>query len=301
VTAGESALRIGLETSEGAKDMRAVSIENIKEEKLENLRAGKLTMWRLLEGIEGTNHNFSIELFEHATDYFSPRHRHNFEQLRLQIAGETDFGKAGKLTAGMVGYFPEGTPYGPQHASQGAIGLNVQFGSAYISKSRVAIAMKEMSKYGEFKNGAFSWKDKDGGTHNQDSFEALWEHVYGQPLEYAKPRYCDPILMQPANFGWIPSPNEPGTFKKTLGVFTEKQTEVSLLRLDAGARHHAGGGRAYFTLSGEGRAGKDRWIARTTLHLIPDEESDFEAISPSEFLVIRFSGIEFTKNIEHAA
>ena len=127
----------------------------------------------------------------------------------------------------MVGYFPEGTPYGPQNAAQDAVGLNVQFGSAYISKTRVATAMQEMSKFGEFKNGAFSRKDKDGGTHNQDSFEALWEHVYGQPLQYAKPRYSDPILIQPAHFDWIASSHEPGVSAKMLGVFTERQTEVS--------------------------------------------------------------------------
>jgi hypothetical protein len=281
--------------------MRIVPVESIQPEKLENLRAGKLTMWRLLEGIEGTSHNFSIELFEHATDYFSPRHKHNFEQLRLQIAGETDFGKAGKLTEGMVGYFPEGTPYGPQNASQGAVGLNVQFGSAYISKSRVATAMKEMSRRGEFKNGAFCWKDSDGGTHNQDSFEALWEHVYGQPLEYAKPRYLDPVLMQPAHFTWVASSNEPGVSHKTLGVFTEKQTEVSLLRLDTGARHLSDGGRAYFTASGEGHTDKDRWSSRTAIHLLPGEQAEFVATAPSQFLVIRFSGLEFMKKIEEAA
>lgn len=274
--------------------MRIVSIENVQAEKLENLRAGRLTMWRLLEGIEGSQHNFSIELFKHATDYFSPRHRHNFEQIRFQIAGETDFGKSGKLTAGMVGYFPEGTPYGPQNAAQDAVGLNVQFGSAYISKTRVAAAMQEMSKFGEFKNGAFSRKDKDGGTHNQDLFEALWEHVYGRPLQYAKPRYSDPILIQPAHFHWIASSHEPGVSAKMLGVFTERQTEVSLLRLDAGARHRAEGGRAYFAVSGAGRAGPNRWTARTTIHLAPEENATFEASAPGEFLVIRFSGLEFT-------
>jgi len=277
--------------------MRVVSIENIQSEKLENLRAGKLTMWRLLEGIEGTSHNFSIELFEHATDYFSPRHKHNFEQLRYQIAGETDFGNAGKLTEGMVGYFPEGTPYGPQNATEGAIGLNVQFGSAYLSKARVATAMKEMSQYGEFKNGAFSWRDKHGQTHNQDSFEALWEQVYGRPLEYAKPRYSEPFLMQPAHFAWIASPSELGVSHKTLGVFTEKQSEVSLLQLDAGARHRADGGRAYFTVMGEGHVGDDRWVPRTTIHLLPGEQAELIAAAPSEFLVIRFSGLEFTKKI----
>ena len=45
---------------------------------------------------------------------FSPRHRHNFEQYRYQLAGAANYSATGTLKAGMLGYFPEGVHYGPQ-------------------------------------------------------------------------------------------------------------------------------------------------------------------------------------------
>lgn len=45
----------------------------------------------------------------HAKDYHAPRHRHNFEQVR--VLHDSEFGCDAGLSqqAGSVGYFPEGT------------------------------------------------------------------------------------------------------------------------------------------------------------------------------------------------
>src|SRR5689334_3275343 len=43
--------------------------------------------------------------------YFSPRHHHNFDQIRFVVAGEVDF-NAHVASAGDCVYFPEGTHYG---------------------------------------------------------------------------------------------------------------------------------------------------------------------------------------------
>ena len=53
---------------------------------------------------------------------------------------------------------------------------------------------------GEFKDGIFTWYDESGKKHNQDGFEACFEAVMGRKLEYAKPRYEDLVLMNPASF-----------------------------------------------------------------------------------------------------
>src|SRR5271165_4603582 len=45
--------------------------------------------------------------------FYSPRHRHNFDQFRYVVYGETNISKGRDLHQGEIGYFPEGTYYGP--------------------------------------------------------------------------------------------------------------------------------------------------------------------------------------------
>ena len=65
-------------------------------------------------GEPGTPGNFKFSVSELGTDYSGPRHRHNFDQYRFMLEGESDYGQDGSLKAGMLGYYPEGVPYGPQ-------------------------------------------------------------------------------------------------------------------------------------------------------------------------------------------
>src|SRR5580704_6689941 len=68
----------------------------------------------LMEGEPGTIDNFQLSMGRMGGAFFSPRHRHNFEQIRFQLDGELDFARDGRMKTGMVGYFPEGMFYGPQ-------------------------------------------------------------------------------------------------------------------------------------------------------------------------------------------
>ena len=45
--------------------------------------------------------------------YFTPKHRHNFDQIRYTLSGLQSTG-LGDLAGGECGYFPEGSHYGPQ-------------------------------------------------------------------------------------------------------------------------------------------------------------------------------------------
>ena len=63
-------------------------------------------------GVPGTVGNFKFSISELGTDYSGPRHRHNFDQYRYMLAGDSDYGQDGPLRAGMLGYYPEGVPYG---------------------------------------------------------------------------------------------------------------------------------------------------------------------------------------------
>src|SRR5271168_1317022 len=44
--------------------------------------------------------------------HHSPRHRHNFDQVRFILEGEVTYDRK-NYGAGWLGYFPEGVPYGP--------------------------------------------------------------------------------------------------------------------------------------------------------------------------------------------
>src|SRR5690606_4923023 len=93
-----------------------------------------------------------------------------------------------------------------------------------------------LQKKGAFTDkGTFDWTDGNGRKHRQDSFEAVFEQVTGQPLSYPEPRYGDIVLMNPATYAWQPLDGAPGVAEKLLGVFTERETRIAMLRLDAGA------------------------------------------------------------------
>ena len=85
-----------------------------------------------------------------------PRHRHNFEQIRLPLCGSMNLGGGLVLEEGQIGYFPEGLPYGPQqdplgHAKPGErLQLVLQFGGAsgygFMSMDQRKAAWAELQK-----------------------------------------------------------------------------------------------------------------------------------------------------------
>jgi hypothetical protein len=61
------------------------------------LRQGVIKAYRLIEGEPGLG-NFALRLVNIAGDFLSPRHRHNFDQFRMQLEGTYDYGPDGKFT-----------------------------------------------------------------------------------------------------------------------------------------------------------------------------------------------------------
>src|SRR5271154_806627 len=203
-----------------------------------NIRGGTLLSRRLLTGEPGTPGNFSLQLSSTPT-YYSPRHRHNFDQVRYQLAGDFDFGIDGAMKPGSVAYFPEGTYYGPQECANGSETLVLQFGGAsrsgYISAEEHERASAELTKHGTFAKGVYTRLKPDGGKVNKDGYEAVWEQVNGRPLEYPRERYLRPVFMDPESFEWMPVEGQSGVSCKQLGEFSERRTRLGLYRIDAGA------------------------------------------------------------------
>jgi hypothetical protein len=208
------------------------------------MRAGVLEQKFLLIGQDGSPNNYLLNVGRTgAGGWTTPRHRHNFDQVRYVMKGTYPYAKGKSMPEGWVGYFPEGVYYGPQDRPEGLEMMVCQFGGAsgsgFLSVMQREAANEALKKKGEFKDGVFTYFDSEGKKHNQDGFEACFEKAMGRKLTYPKPRYDDLVLIDPSSFEWIPE-TAPGVSTKWLGSFTERNTRFAFTRVEAGATFLAG-------------------------------------------------------------
>lgn len=209
------------------------------------LRGGKLTFKELLAGTDGSLTNFSLVLADTDVSFKSPRHRHNFDQIRITLEGSTNYGPRQNIEVGDIAYFPEGVHYGPQDQEllgQSSLAMVIQFGGAsgngYMSQRQAREAQKELEAHGRFEDGVFRReRTPEGGRVNQDAYEAIWEHTNGRRIEYPRPRLTDPVHFRAANIPWQPVDGQPGASTKELGSFSERDIRIGCIKLEAGASY----------------------------------------------------------------
>ena len=262
------------------------SIEDVKDRP----RDGKFERRRLMEGTPGTSDNFHFQMVRTYGDFFSPRHHHNFDQVRFQIEGTFSFDRNGTMTPGTIAYFPEAAYYGPQTSGEDSLTVVLQFGGAsgngYMSADELISSVAELKKTGEFKKGAYTQILPDGSKKNKDGYQAAWENLTGRKLVYPPQRYQDPVFMNPENYSWKPVDGMPGVSRKRMGVFTECETLLDFFRLEKGAAMRLDERSMYFVTSGSGRAGFPRWDKHSTLYLARGETGEITADETSEMLRI---------------
>jgi hypothetical protein len=250
-------------------------------------RGGTFHYRRLTEGTPGTIDNFQLSLGRNDKDFVSPRHRHNFDQFRFQLEGDLNFARNGKMTPGMVGFFPEGASYGPQTSEATAMTIVLQFGGAsgsgYLSRNEVKQGMDELKAFGAFEEGIYRRHSGAPGKRNVDAYQAIWEHVNKRPMQYPKPRYPAPIMMDSADFLWVPTKNT-GVYEKLLGVFTERRAQAGFFKLEAGATMPGVGRGIYVGLSGKCRIDGQPLRRFTTIFLEFGEQASFVAEDETEVL-----------------
>ncbi|HUK60605.1 MAG TPA: hypothetical protein VLV50_15350 [Stellaceae bacterium] len=253
-------------------------------------RGGMFHFRNLMEGEQGSIDNFQLSMGRAGGDFYSPRHRHNFEQVRFQLAGELDFARDGKMKTGMVGYFPEGMAYGPQSQDPESQPMTIVLqmggasGSGYLSRAEVKAGMDALQSEGEFKDGVFRRRAEVPGKRNVDGYQAIWEHVNKRPMTYPQARYSRPFMMDPANFEWIAVAGAPGVSEKFVGTFTERRTSARFLRLDPGTTFEAEGRSLYVALKGHGSVAGETLQPLTTLYLRHGEQATITAREPVELL-----------------
>ena len=200
-------------------------------------RPGGIAFTYLLEGEEFAPDNHGLMLVHVAEHYEAVRHRHNFEQVRVMLDGSFGFGPGMVQGPGSVGYFCEGTWYTQQgHGPSTTLLLQVAgaSGAGYMSEPQMRSGVSALQALGEFRDGIYTWHDASGKKHNQDGYEATWEHVFGRAIDYPAARYDAPVLLRPERFGWVADPKLPAVSHKHLGTFNERGLALAGWRLAAG-------------------------------------------------------------------
>ena len=243
----------------------------------------------LLTGEEGALDNFRLYFVRQLGAVDIPRHKHNFDQIRVCLeGGPQNFGAGKWIAPGELAYFPEGTAYGPEQSNTDRLSLTFQFGGAsrngFVGSKRLHEAMEEMKAYGTFEKGMFT--RRTGQTRAQDSFEAIWEHLNNRELVYPRARYGEAILIKPQNFEWEAQRDQSGLAKKRLCVFSERQLSIEVVKVDAGgARDHSIARRRADRLRHAGRrCGQRRGVAqilgvlRATKSFVLSSQSGLEVL-----------------------
>ena len=261
-------------------------------ENLAAQRAGRMAHKILFEGEESSPDNYLWVMADEGSDYYAPRHRHPWEQVRLCLEGSIPIARNLKIHAGEVGYFPESVHYGPQEGGPDRLTLVLQAGGAsglgYLSADQLRAGRERLRGEGVFEQGVFR-RSSGEGKKNEDAYEAIWRCVTGRPLVYAKPQYRTPVVIRPDGFAWRDVPGAPGVRRKFLGSFPGRGLSLEFIALDAGAVHDAGLSsyrRLIFVREGEGQCNAEPYFAQSAIRLESGETATFTAGAATELFVI---------------
>lgn len=260
-------------------------------------RQGRILIKRLLEGDPDSPENYGLQLGRESAEFFSPRHRHPWDQIRFCLSGSVPIAPGKTLDAGEIGYFPEGVRYGPQKGPVDRKVMIIQFGGAsgkgYLDRDRVNRAYDELSEYGTFKGGVFR-RARGDGPKNQDGYEAIWRHVTGRRLIYPDPRYNEPIIMKPKHFTWRPADATGALQCKALGSFSERGTRVALYKLSPGRRHTLPNDqdmRVAFVVKGKGKCGRKPYGRHSAMEFSPTEAARFTPETGTQIVSITIPSV----------
>jgi len=256
---------------------------------------------RLFEGQEGSPDNYMLVMSKEPKSFFSPRHRHPWDQIRFCLEGKIPIAKGLFIDGGEIGYFPESAHYGPQEGGEDRIVLLLQFGGAsgqgFIGPDRVQQARLELAKEGRFEGGVYV-RDTTQGRRNRDAYEAIWLHVMGGDLSYAAPVYKTPIVMRPEALPWRRTA-EQGVDVKAVGSFPHRGLSMNWWRLEPGAVHELPAVRSLrllFVTGGTGTIGTRelrRWSAVRIEH---EEGAELRATSRLELLELSVGSVGDLQN-----
>lgn len=230
----------------------------------------------LFEGDEDSPDNYMLVMSQEPKEYFSPRHRHPWDQIRFCLEGRIPIAKGLHIEAGEIGYFPEGAHYGPQEGGTDRIVLLLQFGGAsgqgFIGPARLKRARLDLEQDGAFARGIYT-VETPTGLRNTDAYEAVWRYEKGSRPVYAEPAYKTPVVMRPTALGWQRA-DQPGAWRKQAGIFPHRGLAVTCWKSDAGGEQVVEASNALrflFVTSGHGLVNASELRPWSVLRLGPGE------------------------------
>ena len=91
------------------------------------IRGGQRDFRTVLRGDEGSLNNYRLSFVRESGELDVPRHRHNFDQLRMCLEGDRqNYSKDKWFDPGEIVYFPEGTPYGPEQSASPRLSISTR-------------------------------------------------------------------------------------------------------------------------------------------------------------------------------
>jgi hypothetical protein len=257
------------------QEMRVSKAADTDIEAVGSMREGVLEQKHLLFGEDGSPNNYDLNMgHTGGGGWRTPRHRHNFDQIRYVIQGRLPYTENDVLEEGWVGYFPESVHYGPQERAEGLRTMVLQSGGAsgagYLSVAQREATNAELEKTGEFKKGMYHYTDENGEPQAVDGSLAIFEHAMGNKLEFATPRYEDVIAMNPEAYDWLPQ-GDAGVSEKWLGSFTDPASAPE--RHKSRARHQLANPNAVSVSMARDRAALPQQIRETAPKFHPRSAS----------------------------
>jgi hypothetical protein len=240
---------------------------------------------RLFKGDPAQPGNFEMVVLRSPRNDASihfPRHRHDFDQVRLTLAGNPAWAPKRQVPPGHIVYTAAGTFYGPYDRFADEEQLHIQFESAnharFLDYDTLAQARQEMSGTGRFERGIYVTTGADGHETKADAHQAIMEYLTGKPMIYPESRYKDSIQINPDLFAWEPAGD--GVRAKQLGTFTESLTGLSMVEIGEGTECEfppSAQTRLIFVMEGTGHAAGEELEARDGVILAAGEAGSVKA------------------------
>jgi hypothetical protein len=238
------------------------------------------------------HHPFRLSIATFNSDEFHAlRHRHNFEQIRIGLSGVTKYGRQHKMGEGVVGYFPEGTHYGPTTVAKApTTQVVLQFqgasGNEIVSTAELAAATAQLRETGTFEDGYYRSRGPDGNWRNVDAFQASWERATGKKMVYPPQRFDAPIFMTLDAFPWLAT-EDPAVRRRRVATFSESEVTISGLEVVGATRLRSAPDRplVHVLRAGSFAHGGRTYGPHSVVQLDPGDEADITA-ERAEFVVL---------------
>jgi hypothetical protein len=217
------------------------------------------------------------------------RHRHDTDQLRISLSGESPWAPGHVTPPGGLLFVPSGTPYGPYERPVGIELLQVEFegadGAPFADIDLLVDTKERLAQRGTFADGMFLWTGADGVERRKPEFRAVLEAATGRPQKMPRTRFSVPIELVPDHFRWVPI--SPTASVREFIVFPERGTRVWQLAVGNGAHRLAASQRTLlFVSSGFGSASGEPLRERDSIRLEPADVVEISAAERIELFAL---------------